>query len=324
MSKVKYYYDSETLSYRKIERKKGRRLGFAIIAVLGMLLSGLLLLLIYINLPQVQTPREKAMKREIQNMQLQYDVLNKKMALAEKVLTDVQERDDNLYRVYFEADPISAEQRKAGFGGVNRYLGLEGYNNSELIVTTSKRMDVLSKQIVVQSKSLDKIVELAEKKEKLLKAMPAIQPVENKNLKRMASGYGMRMHPILKYRRMHTGMDFSAPKATPVYATGDAIVKKASRGGGYGNLIILDHGFGYETYYAHLKTFTVRKREHVERGEIIGYVGTSGLSTAPHLHYEVHKDGKVVNPINYYYGDLNSEEYEIMLERAQMENQSLD
>lgn len=324
MSKVKYYYNSETLSYKKIERKKGRRLGYALIAILGMFLAGFLLLLIYLNLPQVQTPHEMALKRELQNMQLQYDVLNKKMALAEKVLHSVQERDDNLYRVYFEADPISEEQRKAGFGGVNRYRDLEGYKNSELIIETNKRMDVLSKQLVVQSKSLDKIVELAKQKEALLKAMPAIQPVENKDLKRMASGYGMRMHPILKYRRMHTGMDFSAPRGTPVYATGNAVVKKASRGGGFGNLIILDHGFGYETYYAHLKKFNVHRGEHVERGEIIGYVGTSGLSTAPHLHYEVHKDGRVVNPINFYYGDLNSKEYDIMLEKAQMDNQSLD
>ncbi|HET8837376.1 MAG TPA: M23 family metallopeptidase [Flavobacteriaceae bacterium] len=324
MAKVKYYYNSETLSYKKIERKKGRRLGYAVIAILGMFLAGFLLLLVYINLPQVQTPREMTLKRELQNMQLQYEVLNKKMALAEKVLHEVEERDDNLYRVYFEADPISEEQRKAGFGGVNRYRDLGGYENSELIIETSKRMDVLSKQIVVQSKSLDKIVELAKEKEALLKAMPAIQPVENEDLKRMASGYGMRMHPILKYRKMHTGMDFSAPRGTPVYATGDAVVQKASRGGGFGNLIILEHGFGYETYYAHLSKFNVRRGEHVERGEIIGYVGTSGLSTAPHLHYEVHKDGKVVNPINFYHGDLTSEEYDIMLERVQMDNQSLD
>ena len=324
MSKVKYYYDSETLSYRKIERKKGRRLGFAVIAVLGMFLAGFLLLLVYINLPQIQTPREKALQRELENMELQYAVLDKKMDLAEKVLADVQERDNNLYRVYFGADPISEEQRRAGFGGVNRYRDLEGYKNSELIIETSKRMDVLSKQIVIQSKSLDKIVGLAKEKEELLAAMPAIQPVENKNLKRMASGYGMRMHPILKYRKMHTGMDFSAPRGTPVYATGDARVKKASRGGGYGNLIILDHGFGYETYYAHLHEFEVRRGERVERGEIIGYLGSSGLSTAPHLHYEVHKDGRVVNPINFYHGDLTSEEYDIMLEQAQMENQSLD
>lgn len=324
MAKVKYYYDSETLSYRKIQQKRGKRLGVTLIAILGIFLAGFLLFLIYISLPQIQTPKEKILTRELKNMQLQYDVLNKKMALAEKALADVQERDDDLYRVYFEAAPISEEQRNAGFGGVNRYQDLEGYKNSELIKNTSKRLDVLMKQIVVQSKSLDKIVELAKEKEKLLAAIPAIQPVENKDLKHMASGYGMRMHPILKIRRMHTGMDFSAPVGTPVFATGDAVVEKASRGGGFGNLIILDHGFGYKTYYAHLSEFKVNRGEHVERGEIIGYVGSTGLSTGYHLHYEVHKDGHVVNPINFYYGDLTSKEYEIMLEQAQIENQSLD
>jgi murein DD-endopeptidase MepM/ murein hydrolase activator NlpD len=324
MSRIKYYYDSETLSYRKIEKKRGRRFGFAIIATLGAFLAGFILLLIYLNLPLIETPKEKALQRELRNMELQYQVLNKKMTLAEKVLADVQERDNNLYRVYFEADPISEEQRKAGFGGVNRYRDLQGYENSELITETSQRLDVLMKQIVVQSKSLSRITEMAKEKEELLSAIPAIQPVENENLKRMASGYGMRMHPILKYRRFHTGMDFSAPRGTPVYATGDARVKQARRDGGYGNLIILDHGFGYETYYAHLREFEVWRGQHVERGQIIGYVGSTGLSTAPHLHYEVHKDGRVVNPVNFYYGDLNSEEYDIMLEQAQMENQSLD
>lgn len=324
MAKVKYYYDSETLSYQKIQRKKGRRIGFTIIAILGMFLAGFLLLLVYISLPQVQTPKEMALERELKNMQLQFDVLNKKMALAEKALNDVQERDDNLYRVYFEAAPISEEQRNAGFGGVNRYQNLEGYKNSTLIKNTSKRLDILMKQIVVQSKSLDKIVTLAKEKEKLLEAIPAIQPVENRDLERMASGYGMRMHPILKIRRMHTGMDFSAPRGTPVFATGDATVEKASRGGGFGNLIILDHGFGYKTYYAHLDEFNVHRGEHVERGEIIGYVGSTGLSTGAHLHYEVHKDGRVVNPINFYYGDLTSDEYDIMLEQSQIENQSMD
>ena len=296
----------------------------AIIAVMGAFLAGFILLLVYLNLPLVETPKEKALQRELQNMKLRYQVLNKKMDLAEKVLADVQERDNTLYRVYFEADPISEEQRKAGFGGVNRYRDLQGYENSDLIAETSERLDILMKQIVVQSKSLSRITEMAEEKEKLLAAIPAIQPVENENLKRMASGYGMRMHPILKYRRMHTGMDFSAPRGTPVYATGDARVKQASREGGFGNLIILDHGFGYETFYAHIQKFEVWRGQHVERGQIIGYVGSTGLSTAPHLHYEVHKEGRVVNPVNFYYGDLNSEEYDIMLEQAQMENQSLD
>ena len=324
MSKVKYYYDSETLSYRKIEHKKGKKLGYALLGVTASLLAGFLLLVVYLNLPQIETPKEKAMRRELQNMELQYEVLNKKMTQAQKVLAEVENRDNNIYRVYFEANPIPEEQRKAGFGGINRYKDLEGYDNSKLIVETSKRLDVLQKQIVVQSKSLDEIANLAEEKEKLLTAIPAIQPVKNENLNRMASGYGMRMHPILKYRKMHNGMDFSAPTGSEVYATGDAVVKKAQRTTGFGNLIVLDHGFGYETYYAHLSDFKVRKGEKVKRGEVIGEVGSTGLSTAPHLHYEVHKNGKVVNPINFYHGDLTAEEYDIMLNQSALENQSLD
>ena len=324
MSKVKYYYDSETLSYRKIERKKGRKLGYALLGITASFLAGFLLLLVYLNLPQIETPKEKAMKRELQNMKLQYEVLNKKMTQAQKVLAEVENRDNNIYRVYFEANPIPEEQRKAGFGGINRYKDLEGYDNSELIMETAKRLDILQKQIVVQSKSLDEIANLAEEKEKLLTAIPAIQPVKNENLKRMASGYGMRMHPILKYRKMHNGMDFSAPTGSLVYATGDAVVKKAKRTTGFGNLVVLDHGFGYETYYAHLSEFKVRRGQKVKRGEIIAEVGSTGLSTAPHLHYEVHKNGKVVNPINFYHGDLTAEEYDIMLNQSALENQSLD
>ncbi|WP_304157645.1 M23 family metallopeptidase [Mesonia mobilis] len=324
MSKVKYYYDSETLSYRKIEHKKGKKLGYALLGITASLLAGFLLLMVYLNLPQIETPKEKAMRRELQNMELQYEVLNKKMTQAQKVLAEVQNRDNNIYRVYFEANPIPEEQRKAGFGGINRYKDLEGYDNSELIMETAKRLDILQKQIVVQSKSLDEIANLAEEKEKLLTAIPAIQPVKNENLKRMASGYGMRMHPILKYRKMHNGMDFSAPTGSLVYATGDAVVKKAQRTTGFGNLVVLDHGFGYETYYAHLSEFKVRRGQKVKRGEIIAEVGSTGLSTAPHLHYEVHKNGKVVNPINFYHGDLTAEEYDIMLNQSALENQSLD
>lgn len=324
MSKVKYYYDSESLSYRKIERKKGRRLGFISLAIAGTFLAGFLLLLVYLNLPQIETPKEKGLKRELNHMALQYQVLNKKMTQAQKVLAEVENRDNNIYRVYFEANPIPEEQRKAGFGGINRYQDLEGYDNSDLIIETNKKLDILQKQIVVQSKSLDEIALLAEKKEKLLTAIPAIQPIKNENLARMASGYGMRMHPILKYRKMHNGMDFTARTGTEVFATGDAVVKKASRTTGYGNLVILDHGFGYETYYAHLSKFKVRKGQKIKRGEVIAEVGSTGLSTAPHLHYEVHKNGKVINPINFYHGDLTAEEYDIMLNQSNLENQSLD
>ncbi len=325
MSKVKYYYDSETLSYRKIEKKKGRRLGIFLLSLTGMLLSGFLLLLVYLNLPYVETPKEKSLKRELANMQLQFELLNKKMGEAEAVLTEVAERDNNLYRVYFEANPIPQEQRKAGFGGVNRYKDLEGFDNSKLIIASSKRLDVLTKQIVVQSKSLDEVAQLAEEKEKFLLAIPAIQPVKNEDLTRMASGFGYRIDPFTKTSKFHFGMDFTAPRGTPVYASGDGRVSRADNtASGYGKHIRIDHGYGYESLYAHLYKYNVRNGQHVKRGDLIGFVGSTGRSEAPHLHYEIFKDGERINPINFYYGNLTPEEFAEMLKKSQEENQSLD
>jgi murein DD-endopeptidase MepM/ murein hydrolase activator NlpD len=325
MTKVKYYYDSETLSYRKIETKKGRRLGIFVLSLLGMILSGFLLLLIYINLPYVETPKEKALKRELANMELQFNILNRKMMEAETVLAEVANRDNNLYRVYFEADPIPSEQRQAGFGGINRYKDLEGFDNSKLIIAASKRLDILTKQIVVQSKSLDEIAQLAEEKEQLLMAIPAIQPVKNENLTRVASGFGRRTDPFTKAAKFHFGMDFTAPRGTPVYASGDGKVARADNtASGYGRHIRIDHGYGYESLYAHLYKYNVRRGQKVKRGDLIGFVGSSGRSEAPHLHYEIFKDGVRINPINFYYGNLTPEEFSIMLKKSQEENQSLD
>lgn len=325
MSKVKYYYDSETLSYRKIQPKKGRKIGFVILGLFGSLLSGFLLLLIYLNIPGIQTPREKRLQREVANMELQYQLLNKRMEEAETVLAEISYRDNDLYRAYFEANPIPEEQRKAGFGGINRYKDLEGFDNSKLIIGSSKRLDVLSKQIVIQSRSLDEIARMAEEKENLLAAIPAIQPVKNEDLTRMASGFGYRTDPFTKTRKFHWGMDFTARRGTPVYATGDGVVKRAdSRSTGYGRHIRIDHGYGYESLYAHLYKYNVRRGQRVKRGDLIGFVGSSGRSEAPHLHYEVFKDKKRINPINFYYGNLSPEEFARLLESAQQENQSLD
>lgn len=325
MRKAKYYYDTETLSYRKIEPKKGKTFGLSLLFILGTLVFSLLFLIIYLNIPGIETPKEKAYKQELDQVKFQYELMNRQMDEALNVLKDVEERDNKIYRVYFEADPISDEQRKSGFGGVNRYKYLEGYDNSGLLKQTQKRLDKLKKRIVVQSKSLDEIAEYAQNKEELLGAIPAIQPVQNEDLKRTASGYGMRMHPIYKYRRMHTGMDFSAPEGTPIFATGNARVKEANRSRrGYGNHVILDHGFNYQTLYAHMSKIAVRLGQEVKRGEIIGYVGNSGRSTAPHLHYEVLKNGSHVNPIYYYYNDLSAEDYEAMLNNSALENQTLD
>ncbi|MDC7994355.1 M23 family metallopeptidase [Altibacter sp. HG106] len=325
MSKVKYYYDSETLSYRKIEQKKGRKLGIVLLSLLGIFLSGFVLLVIYLNLPYVETPKEKALKRELANMELQYELLNRKMDQAETVLDQLADRDNNLYRVYFEANPIPENQRKAGFGGVNRYQELEGFDNSKLVVNAHKRIDILTKQIVVQSRSLDEIAQLAENKEKLLAAIPAIQPVRNEDLTRMASGYGYRTDPFTKARKFHWGMDFTAPRGTPIYASGDGVVSRADNtASGYGNHIRIEHGFGYESLYAHLYKYNVRQGQKVKRGDLIGFVGSTGRSEAPHLHYEVFKDGERINPINFYYGNLTAEEFAVLLEKSQQENQSLD
>lgn len=323
MSKVKYYYDSESLSYRKIERKKRKTFAFISVFLLASFLFSFII--IFIANLYIESPKEKALKRELQNAQLQFELLNKKMDEAEAVLANVADRDNNIYRVYFEANPIPDEQRRAGFGGINRYKNLEGFDNSELIIESNKRLDILQKQIVVQSKSLDEITVLAEEKEKLLAAIPAIQPVNNKDLTRMASGYGMRSDPFTKVRKMHWGMDFTAPRGTPIYASGDGIVKRADAGSsGYGKHIRIDHGFGYVSLYAHLYKYNVKRNQKVKRGDLIGFVGSTGRSQAPHLHYEIRKDGAKINPINFYYGSLTAEEFNKLLEHASLENQSLD
>lgn len=324
MSKVKYYYDSETLSYRKIEKKKGRNITYVVMAILGSFLSGFILLLIFLNFPHVQTPKEKSMNRELENLKLQYGLLSRKMEQAEDVLREVEDRDNNIYRVYFEAAPIPESQRLAGFGGINRYKDLEGHDNSDLIIRANKQMDRLQKRIVVQSKSLDEIAKLAKNKEEFLAAMPAIQPIENKELRHMSSGFGRRWHPILKMWRMHNGMDFASNIGANIYATADGEIKRASWVSGYGQLVEIEHGFGYKTRYGHMSKILVKTGQKVKRGEVIGLVGNSGMSTAPHVHYEVYKDDKAVNPIYYFHGDLTAEEYAILLERSALENQSMD
>jgi len=325
MAKVKYYYDSETLSYKRVRVKKGKRIGLILLSILSVLLSGLLVFIIYLNIPFLESPKEKVLQRELSNMKLQYDILNKKLDQAGLVLDELMERDNNIYRVYFESNPIPEEQRKAGFGGVNRYRDLEGFDFSDIIISTHKKLDILTRQIVVQSKSLDEIAELARTEEDLLAAIPAIQPVRNEDLNRMASGYGYRTDPFTKVRKFHGGMDFSAPRGTPVFATGDGIVEKADGfTAGYGKHIRINHGYGYLTLYGHLNDYKVRRGQRVKRGDTIGFVGSTGRSTAPHLHYEVHKNGQRINPINFYYGSISAEEYAKLLEKSQEENQSLD
>ena len=323
MAKIKYYYDTKTLSYKPIKLNSGEKIkGYFIFFLSSVLLSFFILLIFY---QFFDSPKEKKLKLEIQNLTSQYEVIDKNMKQVEIVLDEIQDRDDNIYRVIFEADPIPTSIRKQGFGGVNRYEKLLGLSNSELMINTSKKIDQLTKQLYLQSISFDEVIDFAKNKSNMLASIPAIQPVANKDLKRMASGYGYRIHPIYKTRKMHYGMDFSAKTGTEIYSTGDGVVSKVKRSKrGYGNYVKINHGFGYETLYAHMSKYIVKKGQKVKRGEVIGFVGNSGISTAPHLHYEVRKDNKKINPVNFYYNDLSPEEYEKMLEISLQSNQSLD
>ncbi|MEM1001295.1 MAG: M23 family metallopeptidase [Bacteroidota bacterium] len=323
MAKVKYYYDPDTLSYRKIERKKRSIISYALGFIAAAALFGFFMFLIASY--YIPSPKERELSRELQNMELQYELLNRRMDDAVAALENVEERDNSIYRLYFEANPIPQEQRRAGFGGINRYKKYDGFDNSQLIAESNKKLDMLEKAIVVQSKSLDEIAKLAAEKEDFLAAIPAIQPVKNEDLTRMASGYGFRTDPFTKARKFHYGMDFSAKRGTPVYATGDGRVTRAdNRSSGYGRHIRIDHGYGYVSLYAHLYKYNVKKYQRVKRGDIIGFVGSSGRSLAPHLHYEVFKDGNRINPINFYYGNLTAAEFNELLQKASLENQSLD
>jgi murein DD-endopeptidase MepM/ murein hydrolase activator NlpD len=323
MAKVKYFYDPKTLSYRKIEKGPSYRIRQTLIYLSSVALMGFIFYLVADNF--IDSPKEKRLRRELENVKIQYSIINERMDQLALVLNDLEERDDNIYRVVFEAEPIPESVRKAGFGGANRYRKLEGFENSELIKETAAKMDRLTKQIYVQSKSFDNLVALAEDKEEFLASIPAIQPVANKDLKRMASGYGWRIDPFTKARKMHSGMDFSAEIGTPVYATGNGKIYRAdSRSSGYGKHIRVDHGYGYTTIYAHLNSYNVQVGQKVKRGEIIGFVGNTGRSRGPHLHYEVHLDKDRLNPVNFYYGDLTPEEFSTIIEMASQNNQSFD
>ncbi|MDC1069356.1 M23 family metallopeptidase [Flavobacteriales bacterium] len=323
MAKVKYYYDTKTLSYKRIELSVANKIKKILYFLFGSALIGFFMVVIFLQF--FDSPKEKILNREIQQLSIQYKILGNKLKNAEIVLDDLQKRDDNIYRLIFEADPIPKSIRKAGYGGVNRYQDLTGFKNSELVISTSKKIDQVTKQLYIQSKSFDEIIELAQNKTTMLASIPAIQPVSNKDLSRMASGFGNRIHPIYKTRKFHAGMDFSAKTGTPIYATGDGEISKIKRSRkGYGNHVVINHGFGYKTLYAHMSKYIVKKRQKVKRGDIIGYVGNTGTSVAPHLHYEVHKDGKKINPVNFYYNDLTPEQFEKMLLISSQSNQSFD
>ncbi len=273
----------------------------------------------------LDSPKEKLLKREIAQYKMQIDLLDEKSKKVELVIASLEERDDKIYREIFGAAPIDQAVRKAGIGGNDRYQALKNFDNSKNLVELHESFDQINRRMYIQSKSYDELTKLAKAKNAMLTSIPAIQPVSNKDLKRVASGFGFRIDPIYRTGKFHAGMDFTSPIGTPVTTTGDGVVELVeSKQWGYGNCIIINHGYGYKTRYAHLSRFKVKRGQKVTRGQLIGYVGSTGKSTGPHLHYEVLKNNDPVNPANYYYSDLSPEQYEAILKLSNAHNQSFD
>lgn len=319
-----YKFNPHTLTYEKVAVGiKDKLKGISFTVAFGLVLGVVFMIIGY---QFIDSPKEKAMKKEIRQYKRQLANLNKKMDRVSAVLEDIENRDDNVYRTIFEVEPISSEVRKSGIGGPDRYKEMEGFNCSQSIIETTKKIDTLTKRLYIQSVSLDEVYEMAKNKADRIASMPAIMPIP-KNQCKLVSGFGVRYHPILKYRRMHTGIDLTARKGTPVYATGDGTVSVAGKSlqgySGYGVICVINHGYGFQTLYAHLLSLNVKPGQKVKRGEQIGSVGTSGLSQGYHLHYEVHQNGKKVNPIFFFFNDLTADEYEQVIEAADQENQCL-
>ncbi|MCQ2230150.1 MAG: M23 family metallopeptidase [Bacteroidales bacterium] len=324
MAKEHYKYNPESLSYDVVKHgvkyyASRMLMHLSVGVVLGV---GFFFAYLYF----FDSPEEKQLKRDKHDLLVQYDLMNKKLTQIEEVLEDVHMRDENIYRVIYEADSIPTSIRKAGFGGINRYESLESMSNSDMVIATAKRLDVIAKELYVQSVSFDEIIDLAKRNDELIKCIPAIMPLNNRDLSRTASGWGWRIHPIYKIKKFHEGMDFSAPTGTEIYATGDGVVTTVQTSfSGYGKHVKIDHGFGYTSIYAHMSKFNVKPGQKVKRGDVIGFVGSTGTSTAPHLHYEVMVKGKKVNPQLYYFQeDLAPDEYDRMVEISTNTNKTFD
>lgn len=323
MAKIRYHFNKETLSYDKIEVSFRKRVLNFITRLGASVLWGILIAVLAFT--YIDSPKEATLKKENAELIAEYELLNKELDRLEKVITSLEERDDNMYRVIFESDPIDASIRQGGIGGSDRYAHLRNMDNSKLLISTNQKMDRLTKAAYIQSKSFDEVEEMVKNKIDMLASIPAILPVslrDNKVYK--TSGFGNRIHPIYKTRKMHEGIDFAGPIGTPIYATGNGKVVKVGTESGYGKHVIIDHGYTYKTHYAHLSAYTVKRGQKVKRGDIIGFLGNTGRTSGPHIHYEVLKNDIPVNPINYFFNDLTPDEYEELVNSANEAGQSLD
>ncbi|MEY3398715.1 MAG: hypothetical protein RL220_1309 [Bacteroidota bacterium] len=323
MARIKYKFNPTSLSFEKISYTvRDYALQAMRYLLVGLVIGGIAVVLFISFFKDPETAR---LESEVEYLKDQIEDLNHELDTLEQFASLLQERDDNVYRTIFGAEPYPEHLRRPGVGGSDRYRDLKGYESSETVIETSKRISRLQRRLVAQGKSMEEVVELARESNEMLSSIPAIQPVSNKDLTRIASGFGMRIHPIYKLMKMHTGLDFTAPVGTEIYATGDGVIEAVdSKLSGYGHHVIIKHGYGYQTLYAHMSKVMVRPGEKVKRGQVIGLIGNTGQSTGPHLHYEVIKDGAQVNPAFYFYSDITAAQYEELLQRANNANQSLD
>ncbi|ANE52236.1 M23 family metallopeptidase [Flavisolibacter tropicus] len=323
MKKIKYYYNTHTLRYEKLItplRVKLLRI-FAFIAT-ALVTSALIS---YFAFQFVGSPTEKLIRSDNERMKYQYQDLSKEIDELQQQMKELEKRDNDVYRTIFEAAPIPDTARANALEREKEITKVENMRDNELVRSIYGSLNNLTSRITAQKKSYDELAVLVKNKEKLLSATPAIQPVSNKDLNRIASGFGYRIDPIYKTPKLHAGLDFSAPQGTPIYATANGTVKLATYSdAGYGNHVIIDHGYGYETLYGHMVRVKARSGQRVTRGEVIGYVGSTGKSTGPHCHYEVHKNGQKLDPVYFFYNDLSPQQFDALLKRAQASNQSFD
>jgi len=331
MAKTKYKYNPGTLSYEEVELTiKDKILKISYFAIVGIVVAFIITLFSFRG---IQQSNDGELSRENKQLQKELADLKKDIEFTNKVLEHLQETDDNIYRSIYEAEPIPSFKREFGTGGnPKKYDKYKGYSHSDMVVEIHQKLEAVQKKIVVQSESYDELKLLVKKKKEMLAAIPSIQPISNKDLTRLASGFGFRMHPIYKIKKMHTGIDFTADRGTEIYATGNGVVEKAGRMSGYGKVVIIDHGFGYKSLYAHCSQHKCRVGQKVKKGEVIALVGNTGVSMGPHVHYEVRKremtsNGKAtykpVNPVNYFFNDLSPEEYEKVIELSSRPTQSM-
>lgn len=322
MAKQKYIFNPKTLAFEVFQISTARKVGRIVLITLSVM--GMAFLFAILIFALFKSPQEKIQARELEYMKLQYEIMSDKMELYEAELADLEQRDNNVYRVVFDAEPIPSTKRRSGLSNVNRYANLEGYRNSEQVIAASKKLDMIASQLYYQSVSYDEVFEMARNKEEMLACIPAIMPMRVNDIKYISSFFGYRPDPIYNIAKFHSGVDFSTKMNAEVYATGDGVVNIDKTQWGYGKMVTIDHGYGYKSMYAHLNRFAVRKGQKVKRGQLIGYAGSTGKSTGVHLHYELRKDDVPIDPIHFFFNDLTPEQYEQILKQSTLPTKTMD